>query len=184
MQFVKSLVVSGVLMIGVAAAACASEEPNDGSVRLATLVNGVGVQKKSAPKNASSSPTANLSLRGGAMVTPRGAGLAGVDFMIPSLSVGSDWQGRIDADVIFKANFGGINTIVPVTVDLIHTDPNGVSGHSIYYGGGLGAVLGGKALFDGKLIIGAQVTQKVSAELNVHFTEHDTLLTLMARLHL
>jgi hypothetical protein len=132
----------------------------------------------------SASPLANLTIRGGAMVTPRGAGLAGVDFDLPSFSFGNGWHGRLDADVIFTANFGGINTAVPVTVDQIYVSPNAAGEHNIYWGGGLGAVLGGRAVFDGKLILGVDLTKKLGAEVNVHFTERDTLVCLVGRLHL
>jgi hypothetical protein len=136
-----------------------------------------------APKSKGAAQTA-LSIRGGAMVTPRGAGLAGVDFSLPSVTVGTGWQGRVDADVIFKANFGGLNTVIPATFDLIQTQPNGAGGKAVYYGGGIGAILGGNTVFDAKLVLGANLTQKFDFELNVHFNEHDTLLTLMGRFHL
>lgn len=128
------------------------------------------------------SPIASYALRGGAMVTPRGAGLVGVDATIPSLSLGEGWVGRIDADVIFKANLGGVNTIVPVTIDQIRYSTPLEGTTSTYVGAGLGAVLSGPARFDGKLVIGADFAQRLGAEVNVHFTEDDTLVTVLARL--
>ena len=183
MQYLKSLAIAGALACGFASSALASEAGNagntdNGTVKLAALVNRVGAAK------AKSGAQTSLSIRGGAMVTPRGAGLAGVDFSLPSVTVGNGWTGRVDADVIFKANFGGINTIIPATFDLIQTQPSGPGGKAIYYGGGIGAVLGGNTVFDGKLVLGINLAQKVDFELNVHFTERDTLLTLMGRFHL
>lgn len=177
MQYLKSLAIAGVLLCGFAASALA-DDAGSGTVRLATLVNGVGAAK------ARSAPQTSMSIRGGAMVTPRGAGLVGVDFSLPSVTVGTGWVGRVDADVIFKANFGGIDTIIPATFDLIQTQPGAAGGRAVYYGGGLGAILGGNTVFDAKLLLGISLTQKVDFELNVHFNEHDTLLTLMGRFHI
>lgn len=128
-------------------------------------------------------PMTYLSLHGGAMVSPRGAGLVGVDFSLPTASLGNGWHGRIDADVIIKANFAGVDTVVPVTFDQVYYSPTG-SGHNVYFGGGLGALFGGNTVFDGKLILGSEFTSRLGGELNVHFNEHDTLLTLFVRVHL
>jgi hypothetical protein len=123
-----------------------------------------------------------LSLHAGAMLSPRGGGLAGVDAAMPTLSLGYGMVGRLDADVIFKANFGGVDTIVPVTIDQILYPTAG--GGKFYIGGGLGAILSGPAVFDGKLIFGMNINQKLGAEMNVHFNKYDTLLTLFARLQM
>ena len=80
----------------------------------------------------------------GAMVTPRGAGLAGADIDIPSVSILKGFTGRLDVDVIFKANFGGVRTLTIITLDQISTTQNGLQGHNVYYGGGLGAIMGGE----------------------------------------
>jgi hypothetical protein len=129
-------------------------------------------------------PGTAMSIRGGLMVTPRGGGMAGVDFSIPSISLGAGWHGRVDADVIFKANFGGVDTIIPVTFDQLYFNPAATGGHAFYWGGGLGAILGGPGVFDAKLILGVDLTSRFGAEMNVHFTEGDTILTLLARFHL
>jgi hypothetical protein len=126
----------------------------------------------------------NVSLRGGAMISPRGGGLVGLDFAMPTLSLGSGWHGRLDGDVIFKANFGGINDIIPVTVDQLYYSPEAFGGRGIYFGAGVGAVLSGPAKFDGKLILGTELAKRLGAEVNIHFTEHDTLVTVLGRLHL
>ena len=163
--------------------AAAGGQSNNGRIRLAQLETLPALHLMKAP---SASPATYIALRGGAMVSPRGAGLVGADFSLPNSNVGNGaWHVRIDADAIIKANFGGVNTAIPVTVDLLSYAPSGgPSGHNIYYGGGLGAVFGGRSVFDGKLVLGTELTSKIGAELNVHFTEHDTLLTLLARLHM
>ena len=125
-----------------------------------------------------------FTVHAGAMVTPRGAGLAGGDIDIPSVSLLKGFTGRLDADVIFKANFGGVNTITIVTLDQISTTQNGLQGHNVYYGGGVGAIFGGGNKFDGKLILGSQITNKVSTEVNVHFSTSKTLVSLLARIHI
>jgi len=137
------------------------------------------------PVSSTLNPLSNLALRGGAMVSPRGAGLVGLDFTLPSIvGIGTGAHTRIDADVIFKANFGGVNTIIPVTIDQLYSAPASVTGRTVYYGGGLGAILSGPAKFDGKLVLGMDLVKSLGAELNVHFTEHDTLLTILARFHM
>jgi hypothetical protein len=54
----------------------------------------------------------------------------------------------------------------------------------LYVGGGLGSILSGPAVFDGKLILGTEVSRNLGAELNFHFNKYDTLVTLFARLHM
>lgn len=123
----------------------------------------------------------NIALRGGAMFSPRGAGLAGLDFDLPQLSLMPNWSGRVDADVIFKANFSGLRTVVPVTLNQIYTSPN-VAGRSFYFGGGAGALLGGKAKLDIKALAGVGLTRNMDIEVNAHFLERDTLVTALVRL--
>ena len=123
----------------------------------------------------------NIALRGGAMFSPRGAGLAGLDFDLPQLSLMPNWSGRVDADVIFKANFSGLRTVVPVTLNQIYTSPN-VAGRSVYFGGGAGALLGGKAKLDIKALAGVGLTRNMDIEVNAHFLEGDTLVTALVRL--
>jgi hypothetical protein len=125
-----------------------------------------------------------LSLRGGAMLSPRGAGLVGIDASLPSLSLGAGWRGRLDADVIIKANLAGVNTIVPVTIDQLYTVSAPGRIGVAYYGAGVGVVSGGGTRFNAKLVLGAEIAKKLGAEVNVHFAERDTLVTVLARLHL
>lgn len=130
-----------------------------------------------------SSPVPNLSLRGGVMVSPRGAGVAGVDIGIPTLNLVSGWEGRIDLDVIIKANLGGVNTIVPVTADLLHYLPS-AAGKAFYLGGGVGAKLGGSAGAVLKGIVGTELGGRFGVEGNIMWTKDDTLLTFVGRIRL
>jgi hypothetical protein len=124
-----------------------------------------------------------ISLRGGAMVAPRGAGLAGVDIPIPSIALLDGWEGRLDADVIFKANFADISTVVPVTFDQIRYAQD-VSGRSLYFGAGVGALLGGKAKLIGKGVLGVELNARLGVEGNIIFTDAKTMVTVVGRLHL
>lgn len=180
MSHIRTLLAAGALCAAIAGSAIA-QETTARQIPLAGLVASSGIGGR---MQAGVSPLANMSIRGGAMVTPRGAGLAGIDFDVPSVSLNNGMRGRIDADVLFKANFHGINTAIPITFDQISYTPGAPGGHTIYYGAGVGAVLGGHATFDGKLIFGTELAKKFGAEVNVHFTEHDTLLCLLARIHL
>lgn len=167
------------LAIGSAAA-----QTNGREVKLARALNATAATMAAQPPPTLTNPVAYISLRGGGMISPRGGALVGADVSLPTLSIGPGWHGRVSGDVIFKANFGGVDTIVPVTLDQIYFAPNPAGGPNFYWGGGLGAILSGPAKFDGKLILGADITTRLGAELNVHFNEEDTLVTILARLHL
>ena len=176
---IRTLFVVSCLVVSSASFAQGSDTAQRTS--LAGLISGAAITRR---MQATPSPIQNFSLRGGYMASPRGAGIAGIDFDTPTLSLGNGWHGRIDADVIFKANFGGINTAVATTFDQLYYSPNAAGGHNVFYGGGIGAILGGHAVFDGKLILGTELSPKIGAEVNVHFTEKDTLICLLARFHL
>jgi hypothetical protein len=124
-----------------------------------------------------------MSLRGGIMVAPRGAGLAGVDIAMPSISLLDSWEGRLDADVVFKANLAGIKTVVPVTLNQIRYSQD-VTGRSIYIGVGAGALLGGQAKLIGKGVLGVELSGKLAVEGNVIVTDDKTMITVVGRLHL
>jgi hypothetical protein len=181
MSYLRTLLFAGSFCAALAGSASAQSTGTVERVSLARLITSNSISR---PMQASASPLQNLTVRGGVMFSPRGAGVAGVDFDLPSVSLGSGWRGRLDADVIFKANLGGINTAVPVTINQIHVSPNAAGEHNVYYGGGVGAILGGHATFDGKLILGTDLSNKLSVEVNAHFTEGDTLLMALARFHL
>lgn len=129
-------------------------------------------------------PVTYLAFRAGAMVTPRGPALVGLDASFPRLSIGRGWHGRLDVDVIIKANFAGTDTVVPITFDQIYYR-NTTGNNDVYGGFGLGAILGaGDALFDGKLILGTTLGRRFSAEVNINFTDNDTLVMLLGRARL
>lgn len=127
--------------------------------------------------------SAAVSLRGGAMLAPRSAGLAGIDIAVPSVSLLEGWEGRLDADVIFKANFAEINTVVPVTLNQVHYMQD-VSGRSLYFGAGVGALLGGKAKLIGKGVLGVELNPRLAVEGNILFTNDKTMVLVVGRLHL
>ncbi|MEP6755639.1 MAG: hypothetical protein ABJA67_09075 [Chthonomonadales bacterium] len=143
-----------------------------------------GLAKFNNIKAAQAAPMVPFTVHAGAMVTPRGALLAGGDIDLPSVTLGKGFTGRLDVDAIFKANFGGVNTLTLVTIDQISSTTDGISGHNVYYGGGLGAVFGGGTKFDGKLILGTELTKRFSAEVNVHFSSSKTLVCLLTRIHI
>lgn len=177
------------LLCAATIAACSvaanAQAPAPGNfVPLTAFVKTATINRTFGQAPATVNPVTYLSIHAGAMVAPRGAGLAGVDASIPSISLGNGWHGRLDADVIFKANLGGIDTIIPITFDQVYYSAGGAGSHNVYYGGGVGAVLGGNTVFDAKLILGTELTNKIGGELNVHFTERDTLVCLFARIHL
>lgn len=184
MSLVRTTLIAGALALACAVPSGAQ------SNRSTNLASALGMQP--APnayhmqRQQSQSPLINLGLRGGVMVTPRGAAVVGLDFGIPQLSLHQNWEGRLDADVIIKANLAGANTIVPVTLDQIYTSPSGgIGGRSSYFGIGAGALLGGKAKLDGKLIFGMDVTNKLGIEVNYHMAEDNRpLLVFLARTHM
>ena len=143
-----------------------------------------GLAKFGAVKAAQGNSMVPFTVHAGAMVTPRGAALVGGDIDLPSVTLGKGFTGRLDVDAIFKANFGGVNTLTFITIDQISSTHDGISGHNVYYGGGIGAVFGGGTKFDGKLILGTELSKKLSTEVNVHFSSGKTLVALLARVHI
>jgi ethanolamine utilization microcompartment shell protein EutS len=178
MSFFRTLLCAGALCLTVAGTASAQGADTNRHIPLAGLL-----QSQSIRQAGVDDPTNNLAIRGGLMVSPRGAGLAGVDFTLPTLSLGAGWIGRVDADVIFKANFGGVNTAIFATVDQIYYTPGGGT-TPIYWGGGVGAIFGGGTSLAGKLILGADFASKISGEVNLGFAESDTIITVVGRLRL
>lgn len=123
----------------------------------------------------------NVSLRGGIMASPRGAALVGFDYHLPAIESLQGFEPRFDLDVILKANLAGINTIVPATISLIQYIP-ATESYTPYWGGGVGAVLGGAAKFDAKLVLGLELSRTLAVETNYHLTSEKNLLTAAARL--
>ncbi|HSV72717.1 MAG TPA: hypothetical protein VLH79_03045 [Chthonomonadales bacterium] len=129
-------------------------------------------------------PLVHISLRGGAMLSPRGAGVVGIDASLPVLSIGPGWRGRLDADVIIRANLAGVNTMVPLTINQLYTVAAPGRIGVGYYGAGVGIAAGGGTRLTAKLVAGAEIARRLGGEVNVHFVERDTLVTVVARLHL
>jgi hypothetical protein len=134
-----------------------------------------GVQREQVPG------LNNISLRGGVMASPRGAALVGFDYQLPAMESLQGFEPRFDLDIILKANLGGINTLVPATLSLIKYVP-ATEAYTPYWGGGVGAVLGGSAKFDAKVILGFELSRTLAVEANYHLTTEKNLLTAAARL--
>ena len=124
-----------------------------------------------------------LHLRVGAMLSPRTKFDVGIDAtlgrgILPGLST------RIDADAILSANFHGISTLFPVTLDQIYSKGL-IGGNRIYFGAGIGPYIADTTRFGGKLFIGADLAVRIGVEGAVHFSgSGDPLLTLQARVGL
>jgi hypothetical protein len=124
----------------------------------------------------------SVDLRLGASVSPRIKFVAGIDARIPGLSLGPGFTTRADLDAIFSANFGGVSTLVPLTIDeLYHADLPG--GHSFYGGIGIGPMFGEVTRFGGKIIVGANITPRLRLEGDVLFAGYgDALFNIMLRI--
>jgi hypothetical protein len=124
-----------------------------------------------------------LHLRLGAMLSPRTKFDGGIDAtlgrgILPSMST------RIDLDAIVSANFHGISTLVPITLDQVYS--KGLfGGNRLYFGAGVGPYIADRTRFGGKLFIGADLAVRIGVEGAVHFAGTGVpLLTLQARVGL
>jgi hypothetical protein len=126
----------------------------------------------------------SFSLRLGAMLSPNVKFAGGADVTFNSFHLMPDLYTRVDADAIISANFGGVTTLVPVTVDEIYS--HGIlAGTSIYAGVGIGPYFGSVTRFGGKIVVGGTVTRGLGVEGALHFPGFgDPLFTLEARLPL
>lgn len=129
-------------------------------------------------------PTTYVSLRAGAMLSPRVAADVGLDVDIPGLSIGSGWHGRADLDVLIKTGFLNADTAVPVTLDEIYYAPRAIGGYSVYAGFGIGAIFASNTQVIGKLLVGVPLLRRLDAEANLDISGNDTLFTIFARIHL
>jgi hypothetical protein len=77
-----------------------------------------------------------LHLRLGAMLSPRTKFDGGIDVTLGRGILPSSTT-RIDADAILSANFSGISTLVPITLDQIYSKGL-IGGNRIYFGAGVG----------------------------------------------
>ncbi|MCW3098840.1 MAG: hypothetical protein JWL77_4458 [Chthonomonadaceae bacterium] len=123
-----------------------------------------------------------FAIRLGAMLSPRIKFVGGADLTIPSLGIGQNWVGRIDAEAIVSANFGGNSTVVPLTFDEVYFSPSKTSGLRPYAGLGVGPYFASTTRFGGKFFVGARFSQRISGEASLHFSgAGDPLLVLQAR---
>src|SRR5437763_1057100 len=107
------LLLAGLLTLAAGRPACAQADADSAPQRLAALLKNYESSRYAAKGAAASNPT-TVSLRGGGMISPRGAALIGIDVAMPNVSIpGTGWHGRFDVDAIITANFGGSNTVVP-----------------------------------------------------------------------
>lgn len=123
-----------------------------------------------------------IAIRLGAMVSPRTKFAGGVDVTLPGVSIGHGWTGRVDAEAIVSANFGGITTLVPLTIDQVYYAPERTGSVRFYGGAGIGPYFGEVTRFGGKLFVGANFTRHLSGEVGVHFAgSGDALVTTQVR---
>jgi hypothetical protein len=124
----------------------------------------------------------SVDLRLGVSVSPRVKFVGGIDARIPGLSLGRGFTTRADFDAVVAANFGGVSTLFPLTIDeLYHADIPGV--HGLYGGLGVGPMFGEVTRFGGKIIIGGTITPRLRLEGNVLFAGYgDPLLNLQLRI--
>ena len=125
-----------------------------------------------------------ISLRLGAMVSPRIAFNGGIDVRFPQLHLGSGLTARADFNAIVAANFGGVNSIFDLTFGAVYGF--GIAtGQRVYVGAGVGPYFADQVRFGGRLILGVNATSRIGGELNLHFAGiGNPLLTLQVRLRL
>lgn len=123
-----------------------------------------------------------FAIRLGGLLSPTGKLDAGVDVTIPGHLIAS-LDTRLDGDVIFGANIGGSNTIIPVTIDQLWS--KSLPGNSNFYlGAGAGLYFGGKTRVGGKIVLGGTIN-KLGVEGNVLFSgTGDPLFLLVGRIGL
>lgn len=126
-----------------------------------------------------------VTLRLGAMVSPRLGFAGGVDLTVPKLSILPNWETRIDADVIIVGRPSPLSfnytTFIPVTINQVYSK-GVVSGTRFYFGAGVGPYFGKVTRLGGKVFVGADLTSRLSVEAGVHFSgTGDPLVTGQVR---
>jgi hypothetical protein len=125
-----------------------------------------------------------ISLRLGAQISPRTKFVGGVDVTLSGFHILPGLQTRIDGEAIVSANFHGISTLIPVTINQVYSKGL-VAGKRIYLGGGIGAYIGEVTHFGGKVFAGADFTSRLGGEVDLHFPGiGDTLVTAQIRIGL
>jgi len=125
-----------------------------------------------------------ISLRLGAMVSPRTKFAGGVDVTLSGVHIIPQLSTRIDADAIISANFGGVSTLIPITFDQIYSQGL-AAGSKVYLGAGVGPYIGDVTRLGGKVFVGAGLSSRLSAEADLHFAgAGDSIVTVQLRLGL
>lgn len=125
-----------------------------------------------------------ISLRLGAMLSPSTKFDGGIDVTLPGVHLAPNLSTRIDADVILSANFGGISTLIPITVDQIFSQGL-VAGSKFYIGAGIGPYIGDTTRLGGKVFVGAGISSRLTGEVSMHFPGFgDPLFTAQVRVGL
>lgn len=141
-----------------------------------------------------------ISLRLGLVLSSGVSVGGGIDFPLPGLRLGPDFEGRVDVEALgvtyrdrpsgfFGGTVSGASAYIPVTFNQVYV--GGLRrGGRVYGGFGLGGTFdvnifaeqpGG---FSGKLFAGAMLNDRTAAELGILFTRLDTLATLQVRVGL
>jgi hypothetical protein len=125
-----------------------------------------------------------FALRLGALASPRWKAAVGADVTFNSFHLIPGLQTRIDGETIISANFGGVSTLVPLTLDQILSHGL-VSNSRVYIGAGIGPYVGNVTRFGAKAFVGADVSSHLGAEVGVHFAGYGpSLLTAQVRVPL
>ncbi|HLK58918.1 MAG TPA: hypothetical protein VKU00_20255 [Chthonomonadaceae bacterium] len=122
-----------------------------------------------------------INIRLGAMISPNVKFDGGIDVTFSGFHLMPGLTTRIDADAIVSANFGGVSTLVPITVDQVFSKSL-IAGSRIYLGAGVGPYIGDTTRFGGKAFVGAGLSSRLTAEVDVHFPGFgDPLVTVQTR---
>ncbi len=126
-----------------------------------------------------------FAIRLGATLSPNVKFIGGADLTIPSLGLGANWAGRLDAEAIVSANIGGNSTLVPLTFNEVYFAPVKSGSVRFYGGAGIGLFIGSDTNFGGKVFGGARFSQQISGEIGVLFPgQGDGIVTAQVRVSL
>ena len=207
---VKTLVVGGMLMTGLAAGARGADAPAKAGIS-GTLAERAEARLDSslpqalriaqapqsvlrsaaiaAPKARQLDPVSvaskvvPIAIRLGALVSPRTKFVGGADFSFPNAKIGPFYP-RIDAEAIVSANFGAISTLVPVTFNGVYSKTLPAGTH-LYGGAGIGPYFGEVTRFGGKLFVGGDFNRSIGVEADLQFAgQGEALVSVVARLGL
>jgi hypothetical protein len=163
----------------------------DAALRKFPLQTGDGSDSHGRASNYAS----RINLRLGAFFTPRFGFAGGLDVPLPSVRVGPDFVGRLDAETFVRTfssqrglfSTSGTEAYVCITLNQVYVRGLRSGGH-LYAGFGLGAVVGVDPFLNqpgvamGKVFGGVAINSRVSTELSAHIFTTDTRLSLQLRL--